>query len=71
MTDLVGDIIAFETGTLGDEGILKLFGRLIESGQAWTLQGSYGRAAASLIDSGFISRDGEVQWDTVEDHLND
>lgn len=60
MGDLVGKIIAYESGELDDAGTLELFGELIASGQAWQLQGSYGRTAAALIDAGLISPEGEV-----------
>lgn len=58
--DLVGAIIEYESGDLDDEGTLRLFGELIKSGQAWILQGHYGRTAKALIDAGLISPDGEV-----------
>ena len=60
MFDLVGMIMAFEAGELDDAGTLKLFAHLIKTGQAWTLQGSYGRAASVLIDRGYITKDGEI-----------
>jgi hypothetical protein len=60
MGDLTGDIIAFEEGELGLTETIDLFARLVKSGLAWTLQGSYGRAAMNLIKQGFISRDGNV-----------
>lgn len=53
-TDEVGLIMAYESGELGTDGILRLFSRLIASGRAWSLQGAYGRAAHSLIASGWI-----------------
>ena len=43
--DIVTEIIAFEAGELDNQGVIELFSKLISSGMAWTLQGSYGRAA--------------------------
>lgn len=39
---------------------LTLFASLIQSGDAWALQGHYGRTAASFIEQGLISREGEI-----------
>ena len=58
--DLCSQIIAFETGELDDDKTIDLFAMLIKTGQAWTLQGSYGRTAASLIEGGYISKEGNV-----------
>lgn len=52
--DQVGAIIAFESGELDEEGTLKLFQHLVDTGLAWQLQGSYGRTAQSLIEQGLI-----------------
>ena len=57
---LVGGIIAFENGELNDEKALELFSLLIKTGQAWTLQGHYGRTAKRLINGGYISETGEI-----------
>ena len=65
--DLVGAIMDYETGELDMVGTLVLFAHLIKTGMAWTLQGSYGRAAASLIEAGAISPEGEVDWSVVEE----
>ena len=61
--DLVGKIIAYEQGDLDDADTLILFGELIKNGQAWTLQGHYGRTAKALIEGGLVSKEGEVDWD--------
>jgi len=58
--DLVGMIMALESGELDTAGTLNLFAHLIKTGQAWTLQGVYGRAATSLIERGYITPAGEI-----------
>lgn len=61
--DIVGRIIDYEEGELSAEETLELFADLIKSGQVWSLQGSYGRMAAGLIEGGIISPDGEIaEW---------
>jgi hypothetical protein len=52
--DMMGNIIEFENGELSEEGILELFQYLVDTGTAWTLQGSYGRMAKDLIEQGLI-----------------
>jgi hypothetical protein len=48
-------LMAYENGTLDEEGMLDLFQGLVSTGLAWQLQGSYGRMAAQLLDAGLIS----------------
>lgn len=48
----VDQIIAYENGEMDEEQVIEFFQGLIDSGLAWSLQGSYGRTAAYLIDSG-------------------
>lgn len=57
---IVDDIIAYEQGELSALQTLELFGLLIRSGQAWTLQGAYGRAATAFLDQGLIDGDGSI-----------
>lgn len=53
--DYLTAIIDFETGDLDQDDVLVLFQFLVNTGMAWSLQGSYGRTALALIEQGFIS----------------
>ena len=50
----INDIIAFENGELDEDSTINLFQELVDSGAAWTLQGSYGRMANAMLESGLI-----------------
>lgn len=50
----VSDIIDYENGDMDWDQILDFFQRLVDSGQAWTLQGHYGRTAKMFIAEGYI-----------------
>lgn len=62
----VTDLMSYEDGEMSAAEAVDLFSRLIQTGMAWTLQGAYGRAAATLIEEGILSDSGEVLID-VED----
>jgi len=64
---MIDRIMAFESGELGFEETINLFSELIKTGMAWSLQGSYGRGAKSLIEQGYISSTGEVLTYNLED----
>lgn len=53
--DLVDVIMAYEGGKLSREGTVALFQCLVDSGMAWTLQGHYGRTAATMIQAGLVT----------------
>ena len=52
--DLTTRIIEFETGEATEEQVIELFQYLVDTGLAWSLQGSYGRTAQSLLEAGVI-----------------
>lgn len=52
----VDDIIDYENGDMDWDRLVDFFQNLIDTGMAWTLQGSYGRMAQSLIDEGYCER---------------
>jgi hypothetical protein len=53
-------LIKFEERQTTTEEVLELFSVLIQTGMAWSLQGSYGRTARHLIDQGSLSEDGTI-----------
>jgi len=53
--DQVSQIMAYEMGELDEEGTIRLFQGLIDSGLAWQLQGIYGRTAKALIEAGICT----------------
>lgn len=54
--DLVDQMMRYEQGDLSDEETVEFFQDLVDTGMAWTLQGSYGRMAMALIDAGYVTR---------------
>tara|TARA_R100000742_G_C4272528_1_gene91759 strand:+ start:713 stop:949 length:237 start_codon:yes stop_codon:yes gene_type:complete len=60
--DYVDYIIAYESGELDHKKTLELFSHLVGNGQAWSLQGHYGRTAKALIDAELLDKDGKINW---------
>ena len=58
--DIVDKIIDYESGFLSAKNTISLFSELVKSGQAWSLQGHYGRTAEALINAGILSSTGEI-----------
>ena len=46
------DIVNYEEGTQTEEETLEMFQNMINNGSVWQFQGSYGRTAMDLIQSG-------------------
>ena len=50
----VGIAEGFEEAESGDQ-VIEAWQHLVDTGLAWTLQGSFGRTAQALIDQGIIN----------------
>lgn len=55
MKDLAVRLMDYEDGVLEEDEVIELFQLLVDTGIAWTLQGSYGRTAMALIECGLVS----------------
>lgn len=58
--DTLSKIMQFESGEMSEGDIIIFFQELIDSGMAWTLQGSYGRLAKDLIVLGHCKARGGI-----------
>ena len=57
MMDIVDKIMRWEQGEMTTEDeVVEFFQELVDTGAAWSLQGSYGRTATALIDAGYVTR---------------
>lgn len=63
----IDKIIAYEQGELGTQEAVELFAELIKSGQAWQLQGCYGRQAKNFIDEGILDHAGTINQDRLDE----
>lgn len=52
--DQLGQMIAYEEGTLDDDETVELFQNLLDTGLVFKLQGHYGRTAAAMLEAGSI-----------------
>lgn len=53
--DLVDRLMRYDEGELSEQEYLELFQYLVDTGMAWTLQGSIGREAMRLLKAGLIT----------------
>lgn len=63
---MVQMMMDYEDGSLSETQEIELFSDLISSGMCWKLQGFYGRAANSYIQSGIIDKNGKILVDLNE-----
>lgn len=66
--DAVGIAEGFVESDNPDEHV-EAWAYLIKTGMCWTLQGWFGRNAASIIESGMIDKKGNIDWDMVDDRV--
>lgn len=57
--DVVAFVTDYETNELDEAEIREGFQNLVDSGEAWRLQGMYGRAAAAMLAAGVLHQPGE------------
>lgn len=53
--NLVDSIMRFEAGEMGETETVEFFQHLVDTGLAWSLQGSYGRTAQAMIAHGILA----------------
>jgi hypothetical protein len=66
-TNYLDYLIQWETEGLDDIDTVLFFQYLIDTGLAWSLQGSYGRAARALIEQGYCFRADDLNRPGVVD----
>jgi hypothetical protein len=50
--------------------VIRAWAYLIKTGLCWSLQGFFGRNASTLIQNGYISKDGIINWSKIESQCN-
>lgn len=58
--DIVGAMMAYESGEMDAAEIVELFSHLVKNGLAWSLQGHYGRMAGALIEAKILAPNGDI-----------
>lgn len=65
MTPSIDTIMAYESGELNNQEVVQLYSDLIKSGMINSLQGHYGRFAATLIQHGYLDKQGNITIDSI------
>ena len=68
LSETVNRINEFEGGNLTIQKYVELFSHLVANGQAWTLQGMYGRTAMNLIENNIIEKDGAITQEAIDEY---
>ena len=58
----------FETANNFDETV-EAWAYLIKTGLVWKLQGWFGRSAQDIIEGGSIDKEGTINWDVIDESL--
>jgi hypothetical protein len=53
-------VLKFEDGEMDKTETVEFFSELVKCGDAWRLQGMYGRMASQLIDAGYLDSQGNM-----------
>jgi hypothetical protein len=67
----VENIIKYESGEMSLKEMVLFFAKLIKSGEAWSLQGHYGRNAMAIIEAGIVDREGNIDEDMLNYYTED
>lgn len=62
----IDQIISYEQGDLSPSDTVRLFSSLVKTGDAWTLQGAYGRTANAFILSGLLDKEGTIDKERLD-----
>ena len=64
--DFIDQIMDYESGELNDKEIIEMFSDMVKSGNAWSLQGHYGRTAEVFIFNEILDKQGNILIDLEE-----
>jgi hypothetical protein len=53
---MIDKIMDYEAGEMTQDEAIAFFQEIVDSGQVWMLQGSYGRTAVALIEAGLVTK---------------
>ena len=65
--NLINSLLQYEGGEMKNEEFFYLYSFLIKTGRVWQMQGHYGRQARQLMDNGYISANGKINWNKIKE----